>query len=188
MTLSFGQNYDDKSGCLFPWFTHGMLDDLRTWDLKDKTILEFGGGASTKWWRKNSKAVITVEANKQWHEQIQRECIEHPNGVVYYVPCNEGDTSKLHRYTLENEVLPEFDIIVNDGILRTEICQFAVDYFKKRNREGILICDNWIQSFVWMSPAAEKMLKPFKSMVYEQQDHKDNDGINKWKTAWFLIK
>jgi len=61
----------------------------------------------------------------------------------------------------------------------------AVDYFTKRDKGGIFICDNWVQSFVWLSPKAEEIMKPYEVHAFEQKDHTNNDGVNKWKTVYW---
>ena len=81
----------------------------------------------------------------------------------------------------------KYDVIINDDAYRTEVCEIAVKYFKN-NGGGILISDNWKQSFVWISPKAEEIMQPFEAHIHEQADHIDNDGINKWKTAIHFIK
>lgn len=181
---------DQSCGLIYPWFTRPFLDVLTTWDLKDKNILEFGGGASSIWFAKKAKFVFTVETNFEWYIKIMESMkqMNLDNYAAAYAKINEGDQSKVVEYVNSGEDGIDYDIIVNDGILRTEICQYAIDYFHKKNKSGILICDNWIQSYVWISPKAEEIMKPYKSEAYEQEDHKDNDGINKWKTAVFYIE
>jgi hypothetical protein len=55
-------------------------------------------------------------------------------------------------------------------------------------RPFVLIVDNWFQSYVFICPAAVELLKDFEQQIFEQADHTDNDGVNKWKTAIFYIK
>jgi len=56
----------DSNGICFPWFTHPFLDVLDKWSLKDKVILEYGGGKSSFWWASRAKNVFTIEANQDW--------------------------------------------------------------------------------------------------------------------------
>jgi hypothetical protein len=81
----------------------------------------------------------------------------------------------------------EPDIIINDDAYRYEVCVMAEKYFKAKGG-GILITDNWQQSYVFMCPAAAELLEPYEAHIHEQADHLDNDGINKWKTAIHFIK
>lgn len=175
-----------SDGIVQPWFTHPCLDEIEKWDVKDKKILEFGAGRSTKWWRSRSKWVTSIEANPQWAMDVEHDCHGLDNGLVILKEINEGDQSRVNEYVNAGALWSPYDIIINDGILRTEVCEYAIKHFS--THKGILIADNWIQSFVWMSPLAEEIMKPFRYEVYEQSDHTDNDGVNKWKTAIFYFE
>jgi len=183
--LCFGQKIDPKTWHLFPWFTHGALDVLDGMDLSDKNILEWGSGSSTVWFAAKAKSVVSIEANSEWYGKVVQELNQH--NLFHKVnlilrQTNEGDQSKIDYYT---EVPEGFkpDIVVVDGILRYECILKALTL----PRPLTLIVDNWMQSYVFMCPAAEEALKGFKSLIFEQADHVDNDGVNKWKTAIFEI-
>src|ERR1700722_464893 len=94
------QIMDESCGCVFPWFTHPFLEVLKTWDLKGKNVLEYGGGRSTAWWRKKAMDVFTVESNEEYFQSIKEECQEKQllNGVLYLRPANEGDRRKEEYY------------------------------------------------------------------------------------------
>src|SRR6186713_2623220 len=70
------QLMDESSGCVFPWFTHPFLDVLKSWDIRHKSVCEFGGGRSTSWWAYNSRWVFTVESNPEFYERICNELTE----------------------------------------------------------------------------------------------------------------
>lgn len=171
------QIIDADNGLVMPWFTHLSLDWMKDQDWSNKKILEFGAGLGDEWLAKKCKELIVIERNKDW---IGSSC------VYIYRPCNDSD-GKADFYLQIPEGF-EPDIIINDDAYRTECCQMAVDYFTKKEGGGILISDNWVQSFVWMSPKAEKIMKPYEALIFEQKDHTDNDGVNKWKTAIHFIK
>lgn len=178
--LSFGQKIDKETGLVMPWFTHGALDEIKGMDLSEKTILMFGAGMGDQWLSIRCKKLIVVERKEDWYSQCSS--VATPNTTYLFRPCNDSDGRA--EYYLE---IPEnVDLIINDDAYRTECCQVAVDYFKKSG--GILISDNWKQSFVWISPKAEEIMEPFEAHIHEQADHLDNDGINKWKTAIHFIK
>jgi hypothetical protein len=80
--------------------------------------------------------------------------------------------------------IPKVDIAIVDGVHRYECIEYAVNILKP----DILIVDNWMQSFVFMCPSAEEILKPYKKEIFEQANHLDNDGINKWKTMIAYLK
>lgn len=178
------QIWDDQSDACFPWFTHPMLDVLKTWDLKDKRILEFGGGKSTKWWRKKSNWVTTIDTNEEWCMQIATECIGLPNGILLHAPINEGSEEHAEVYCNVGDKYGPYDIVVVDGILRNNCLQKALLMPKPL----ILIADNYNQSFVWVSPAALELMAPYKINAYIQENHTNNDGILKWQTVYWELK
>lgn len=179
MELSFGQRIDPENNLVECWFTHGALDWIKSQDLKDKNILMFGAGLGDAWLASKCKSLIVVERRAEWVR-----C--HSHNLIHLIrPCNDSDGKA--EYYLSIPEGKKFDIIINDDAYRTECCQVAVDYFKA-NGGGILISDNWCQAFVWISPKAEEIMAEFDSLIFEQEDHQDHDGVNKWKTAIHFIK
>lgn len=172
------------NGHVYPWWTHNCLQEIEGWDWSDKNVLEFGGGWSSIWLASRSKRVITIETNERWIKDIEEYA--KANGItnltIIHRPCNEGDQSKVEYYTECPEGFRP-DVVTVDGVLRNECLQMALNLPKPL----IIIADNWYQSFVWLSDAAVELMSKYKVMVYEQADHTDNDGVNKWKTAiWHL--
>lgn len=184
--LSDFQIIDHESGLVYPWLVHGCLHWIKQQDWKDKKILMFGGGFGDLWLAKRCKSLDVVERKQEWCSKLEKRKSEKriDNLQYYFRPCD--DSSGKEEYYLEIIEDGNYDIIINDDAYRTEVCQAAVDIFQGRG--GILICDNWIQSYVWISPKAEEILNSFDNLIFEQPEHTDNDGINKWKTAVFFIK
>jgi hypothetical protein len=173
-----------KNGMVMCWFTHPCLEWMEQQDWSDKIIVMFGAGLGDAWLRTKCKALYIIERNHEWAEKSSHYAMSMGVSDIGYImrPCNDSD-GKADFYLNIEGFNP--DIIINDDAYRTECCQMAVDYFK--DKVGIFICDNWIQSFVWMSPKAEEIMQPYEAMVFEQKDHTNNDGINKWKTAVWNI-
>lgn len=178
------QIWDHSVDACFPWFTHPMLEVLKTWDLKDKRILEFGGGKSTKWWRQKAKWVTTIDTNSGWVSKISEECLGLDNGVLLLAPINEGDQEFDNIYCNAGDAYGPYDIVIVDGILRNSCLEKALSMQKPL----IVIADNWYQSYVWLSNAAVELMKPHPINVFEQENHTNNDGINKWKTVYWELK
>lgn len=175
------------NGLVYPWWTHPFLDLLETWDLKDKTWLEFGAGRSTAWLRSKCKFVASIEANLEWAAQAGRDCYEsgRTNGVI---KCEndlpDGVQERKQEYF---DLIPDgevFDIISVDGIWRNECLQWALDHFKGRG--GILIADNFDQDFVWISPAADELMKPYRENIFYQPGHTNHEG-KPWNTRYWTI-
>lgn len=180
MELSFGQRIDPENYLIEPWFTHGALDEIKAMDLSDKVILMYGAGLGDVWLSKRCKKLYVIERNPEWYNTCQLQ----NDGSISYVfrPCNEGDPAMYDYYTsIPEGVEPE--VIIVDDIMRYE-CLVLATMLK---RPLIVICDNWMQSYVFMCPAGVELMKDFKQNIHEQKDHLDNDGINKWKTAIFYL-
>lgn len=213
--LCFGQRIDPELGILEPWYTNPAMDKIKTWDLSDKVVLEYGGGASSWWWAYRCKKVVTIESNPEWFtkiadQSIQNDCqiygsLTRQNDPIVLIQnkertidltvilkqINEGDQIKGMEYVLAYLEEPMFaaikpDIVVVDGIMRTECCQAAVDLLSEKG--GICICDNWHQDYVWISPKAEEIMYKHTAEIYSQPNHTnfENEGCE-WKTAIFKI-
>lgn len=180
-TLCQWQIIDPSNELCFPWFVHSCLQKISTWDLKDKVVLEYGGGRSTYWWADKCKEVFTIETNSEWFANLQKTIPSNVN--LYFRGVNEGDQSNIDYYC-EVPKDCEPDIVVVDGILRYECILKALEL----PRPLTLIVDNWLQAYVFICPAAVDVLKDFEQEIFEQSDHTENDGVNKWKTAIFYIK
>lgn len=185
--LSFGQRIDPQNGLVECWFTHGALDWIKKQDWSDKNVLMFGAGMGDLWLSKRCKDLVVVERDEDW----LKYCISqnHANKGTHsyvYKPCNDCSGDSEYYIGLDDYTIP-LDIIINDDAYRYEVCAEAEKYFKEKGG-GILITDNWKQSYVFMCPAAEELLNGYESLIFEQSDHTDNDGVNKWKTAIHFIK
>ena len=174
------------NGLVYPWWVHDFLDVLETWDLSDKIWLEFGGGRSTSWLRSKCKWVDTIDANTTWANQATSDCLNAQlnNGRIIAKDLPDGVQDRKKEFF---DLIPDYqyDIISVDGIWRYECLEWALSHFKGRG--GIIIADNWQQSYVWMSEVAAELMKPYKIHVFEQANHTNNDGVNKWKTVYWEI-
>lgn len=183
MITSEWQKIDPDNGLVMPWYTHPALDEIKNWHLKDKTVLEYGAGASTIWWGDKCKSVFSIEANKEWFEKVG-EAVKASNGFIAleYRDCNEGDQTKIDFYTQIPDWI-EPDIVVVDGILRYECILKALTL----PRPLTLIVDNWQQDYVFICPAAEEVMKDYAGQLFIQPDHKNHEG-RPWTTAIWHLK
>ena len=178
--LSFGQRIDQENGLCELWLTHGALDWIKQQDWSDKNILMYGAGLGDAWLASKCKTLTVIERRGEWVRCGAK------NLVHVIRPCD--DCSGKNEYYLEFPEGVKPDIIINDDAYRYEVCVMAEKYFKNKEGGGILITDNWQQSYVFMCPAAAELLDKYESKIFEQADHTDNDGVNKWKTAIHFIK
>lgn len=183
MELSFGQRIDPENGLVECWFTHGALDEIKSMDLSDKVVWMFGAGLGDRWLANRCKDLYVVERNADWMNKCLMLGEGQDNLHYIYRPCNDSD-GQADYYC---EITEEVDVIIDDDAYRTEICKYAINYFQSRGKDGILICDNYWQDFVWKSPIAIEWLEPFEKHIHLQPDHTDHEGDG-WKTAIIFIK
>lgn len=187
------QVMDPETNCVFPWFTHPFLEVLKTWDLSDKIILEYGGGRSTAWWASKAASVLTVEANFEYGASITDELIEknllNKSALLIRV-CNDDttDPERVNFYVNapDEYFIPyNYGIVVVDGIMRHECMVKGLEILRKTG--GILIHDNWQQNG-FVCPASEDLMLPYTDFYHPfvQEDHTDNHG-RKWCTAYWDI-
>jgi hypothetical protein len=148
---------------------------LRSWDISDWRVFEYGGGMSTVWWRHEVRECITVDTSLAWAKKMdliletdKKKFIEYPLGI-----CET--TNEL------------FDCIIIDSeptSWRDECTGTALKCLKEG---GIIIIDNWLQDTIeglgsnnWI--VSRELLKNYEGMVYKQTDHAD------WKTACWVVK
>ncbi len=172
------QHRDPEMGLVFPWYTKSFLDELVTWDLKDKVVFEYGAGASTLWWAKKAFKVYSVDSSSEWIIAVKRELIKSwTPGWFKFDGEKETYTNSIRDCDIK------YDIIIIDGEpiqWRDDCVKPALDYLVPG---GKLIIDNWLQPSVGWLPSEEtqQLLSRYPVQVYPQIGHPD------WKTAVFTI-
>lgn len=195
--LCFGQKIDESLGILFPWYTHGALEVISKFDLSDKVIMEWGGGASTLWWAVKSKFVFSTDHNNEWVQSTIDELTKHEvlgKSLVGYTPTHEGDQS-IYRDNyvdfynseeislfLKKESKQKVNIAIVDGIHRYECSEYAVKVIKPE----ILIIDNHQQDYVFICPKLDELLEGVRMERFIQPDHENHEG-RPWATAIFYL-
>jgi hypothetical protein len=174
------------NGLVQCWWTHLLLDQLEQRDFSAMTWLEFGCGRGTAWLRSKCKYVVSIETNREWANQAERDCLDvnlH-NGYIASANLRDGIGADMDRYFALIPAYEKFHVISVDGIFRNECLQWAIDHFK--GRTGLLIVDNLNQSYVWESEAAMKLMEPYPCEIYYQPNHTDHWG-KQWNTRIYLI-
>lgn len=172
------QHRDESlGGILFPWYTKSFLDELVTWELSDKVVLEIGMGASTLWWNKKAAWVTAFDMNKEWYYAVSEKM--DLSKATSFIP-KEGMVVEAMMNVLDTA---SFDIAIIDCEpidYRDRCAQAALLYLKPGSK---LIIDNWLQPSVgWMpSEETQQLLSQHPVKVYPQEGHPD------WKTAVFTI-
>jgi len=120
----------DNMGNSIPWFTYSAIEYIDQLDLSTSDILEWGCGASSEYFQKKAKKLVSIEHNKDWYQKMKGLFLGENKIIladeVDYIDCT---------YNLNTE----FDLIVVDGIMRKECMEAAKDLVKY---DGIIILDN----------------------------------------------
>lgn len=174
------QHRDPSTGLVFPWYTKSFLDELVTWDLKEKTVFEFGCGASTLWWSAKMPVVYGAESDFGYHQAVI-EALEAKGQNDWYIVHDPEFDNPFSMFP--DDYKPEFEIIVVDCEpiqLRDKCIAIALNHLKPGSR---LIIDNWGQPSVGWLPSEETkaLLAPYPCKVYPQEGHPD------WKTLLVTV-
>ncbi|UGS35129.1 class I SAM-dependent methyltransferase [Capillimicrobium parvum] len=112
-----------------PWFTFPTIDYLRQLDFSDRRVFEYGSGSSTSFWSGLARDVVSVEHDRNWHEQIAS--LDLPNVDIILATGREYVEAIADRGI--------FDVIVVDGRLRYDSTLAALPHLSP---DGLLILDN----------------------------------------------
>jgi len=173
---------DEENGLVMCWFTHNALDEIKKMDLSDKVVWMFGAGTGDVWLAKRCKHLHIVERTDEWIYKSQELLSANnvANITYYYRPCN--DSSGMDEMYCEIPSDIKVDVLINDDAYRYEVIVKALSMPSPLT----LICDNWMQDFVFYCPKGEELLKDFKQQIFKQSDHENHEG-NCWKTAIFYL-
>lgn len=132
----------DAEGYPIPWFTYPAIDFIKGLDLRELNVFEYGCGASTLFWAKRAKYVVSTEDNQKWFDEISTQTPPNTKLVL------AQDSVDQYVRTIEQSGM--FDVIVIDGTgeSRLPCCQLAPQYLKPN---GFIILDN---SDLWPCSAA----------------------------------
>ncbi len=130
---SFDEKYFSKLeyNCI-PWMTYPFIDFVKNLDLKNKTIFEYGSGASTIFWGRNASKVVSIENDEDWYNLIKNKITD--NTELKF----RGDITKFIESI--NEDNKSYDIIILDGGSNRYEC--ALKSINKLNRGGMIILDD----------------------------------------------
>lgn len=158
------QRRDEETGLLFPWLVESFLDELKTWDLKNKKLFEYGLGSGSVWWSNKCKEYYGVDNNYEWFEAVKKN-IKRSNSVAINVRYDKNTYVEYIHFNAP------YDIIIIDGIYREECVPVALECLKKG---GCLIYDNYMQPSVEVqSEETQQLLLSLPHKIYKQEGHPD---------------
>lgn len=163
---------DESNGLILPYYTRPCLDWLQSIDLKDKTVFEYGLGASTIWYADKCKHLYGTEHDTGWFFAVANEI-----GKVASICLDDTEDRYIKSIEQWNK---KFDIIVVDGLYRDECILISLSFLKKG---GYLIVDNWNQPSADYIPSDR--VQSILSLEFNHSDIYNQPGHEDWKTAVF---
>jgi protein-L-isoaspartate O-methyltransferase len=121
----------DKEGKPIPWYTYPALEYIKQFDLRDKSVFEFGSGNSTLFWADRVREVVSVEDDPKWYEKTR---VRLNGNATLTLALDE--TSYVQHIGMQGK---RFDIIVVDGSYRSRCAAEAVEWLEAG---GMIILDN----------------------------------------------
>lgn len=132
----------NKAGEFVPWFTYPAIHFLETRDISNYQVYEWGGGASSKYFSRKCKHIITVEDDKEWFKFLEKD--KAVNQDLIFAGTKEEYVNSINKH----EQL--FDLIIVDGTYREDCLRAGVN---KLNKHGFMVLDNsdWFpQDVKWL--------------------------------------
>jgi hypothetical protein len=159
----------DAQGNPIPWYTYPAIEFLRTLDLKDCRVFEYGCGNSSIFLAKRVKELFAAENDAAWAAEVGKANI--PNLTILTLTEKESYINAPHQ------VGGKFDLVIIDGRNRKDCANVAVDVV---TNEGFIIFDN----ADWYPEACRTL----RSKGWFQVDFSGLGPINSyaWTTALFI--
>lgn len=149
------------TGLIMPWYTKPALNEIVTWDLKDKVVFEYGCGASSLWWAAKCKRLWGVEYNPDYHSLLREKL---PHCAIFHAQDQE-----LYVGAIKDHIDQSFNIIIIDGSFRDACVPIALECL---NPGGKLIFDNWMQPEVEMQQQeTQDIVLALPHTIYKQDGH-----------------
>jgi hypothetical protein len=110
--------------------------DGLTRNFRGRRVLEAGAGQSTLWWASRGAQVVALEGDQKWLDSLQRQV---PGNVSLRLVALADVEACLQSVTEAIKDEPPFDVIIIDGLYRSEVLSILADRLAPN---GIIICDD----------------------------------------------
>ena len=121
----------DRDGNPVPWYSYAAIEYLKTLNLENSRIFEYGCGGSSVFWAERAKQVIAAENDSKWASIVNSYAI--PNLKVI------ESTTREKYINLPEELGGNFDMVVIDGRYRHDCVHIAS---RVVSETGIIVLDN----------------------------------------------
>lgn len=159
----------DEDGCPIPWLTYPCVCYLKQLDFSQRSVFEYGSGASTEFWASRAERVVSVENEAAWATRISDLALPNvelivATGDTYVAACNRA---------------APHDVIVIDGYWRYDCAKVC---FQALSPGGMIILDN--------SERYPAIIEYLRGQGLNQVDFIGPGPINRyvWATSIFLTR
>ena len=128
----------DENGEALPWMTYNAIEFLKNNLNKNHIVFEFGCGASTLFFAKRVKKVVSLETNKKWLE-IVKEKLFKANLRNSEIHLMEDGLDNQNYEIFAKNYGEKFDFIIIDSIKRFQCCVNSISAIKP---QGSVILDD----------------------------------------------
>lgn len=159
----------DAEGNPIPWYTYPAIEFLRTLDMSECRVFEYGCGNSSVFLARRVKEIFAAENDPAWAKEVGKFNI--PNLTIMTATEKEAYVNAPHTFG------GKFDIMIVDGRYRKDCAQVAAQLVQDT---GFIIFDN----ADWYPAACESIRK----QGWLQIDFSGLGPINPyaWTTAIFI--
>jgi hypothetical protein len=132
----------NAAGEPIPWLTYPAVDFLSQFNYAEKSVFEYGAGASTLFWARRARRVVSVESDPEWVNTLRPELPANCELIL--------SSAVVTEYAGQLASRGQFDVIVVDGTgeSRPACCRAALEHICAG---GIIVLDN---SDLWPGSAA----------------------------------
>ncbi len=186
--INIWQYVDDSNGLIFPNYTRPFLEILRTWEMEDWDIFEWGSGHSTIWFGSRCKSLVSVDHSAQQLQAVQSQ-LDDLNAMnvtlklrspsAPYEIDHGGEASSLVKAIDEDDRFYDC-IIINGSFHRNACAVYALKHIKKY---GVIILNNANQASAGINSwPTFKLLNEYEHYSIWQPGHPD------WRTDYWLMQ
>lgn len=128
MQSVYDHKITDEHNQPIPWFNYPSIEFIRQFDLKSKTVFEWGSGNSSLFFADRCKSILSIESDAQWYNFVKTNL--RPNQTVKLITDSNQYAAAMTQ---------PYDIVIIDGNIRRECINRSMDLLRKAE---LIILDN----------------------------------------------